>query len=776
MDVEPTRAPAHNWDATQATAAPIPTRSPEVTAAPQVASESAGAESTALQVLHRTLRGRYPVVVALGLLLAGAGGLAGWRFPKPLYRSEALVRIRWQSADADPTPFDVFMQSQQTLITSRRVVDKALLTPEWHALRQPITPQVIAAFATDLAVEIKPRTEYLKITYTDPDPFLAYSAVRAVTSAYVDIYGSDEQQSKATLLRAWKKERQERADRVATTEAQIEHVVKEFGSADLASLHDAAMQRTARLDSALDELRVAMTAATNAGPATQPAEQLAAQSAPATEQAATPRPQQPLTPDQIAKTDSLMRGYLDEQRRVEDQLEDLRLRGFLDSHSDVVRAKNALRKAKDRVGSYAAEYHVVKQVTGRGPGEMDAAAALALKSPTELQAQEPKLIALRDKASQEMVRLETARLHVDQIQARLRKDREELDGLDRKIATLQEQDQMGGRLTVINAGEIPLAPMRDLRLKLSAAGAVGGACLPIGLFALLGLVRRRYRYADETTADISRRAPLLGILPALQGAPGEPGWNPEEAAGAAQRVHQIRVMLQVGRPAQQSASYLITSASAGEGKTSLAMALGLSFAASGLRTLVIDGDLVGRELTRGMEAGELPGLYEALRSGSLRGCLRRTTAGLCVLPVGHADALDACAVSSAAVRNVLDEARRFFDTILVDTGPILGSVEASLLAQDVDGVLLTVSRGQQPPLVNRALRHLNSLGASVCGFVFNRARANDYYSSGYESSSRRASRSQRPTQSALVQRRCRFGPLVGAVVCSLPVGEEPSLS
>ena len=87
--------------------------------------------------------------------------------------------------------------------------------------------------------------------------------------------------------------------------------------------------------------------------------------------------------------------------------------------------------------------------------------------------------------------------------------------------------------------------------------------------------------------------------------------------------------------------YLLTSATPGEGKTSFAVSLGLSFAASGSRTLVIDCDLIGQRLTRSFTLAGVPGLLEALRTGNVRGHARKTATGLWVMPVGTADVLDA---------------------------------------------------------------------------------------------------------------------------------------
>ena len=64
--------------------------------------------------------------------------------------------------------------------------------------------------------------------------------------------------------------------------------------------------------------------------------------------------------------------------------------------------------------------------------------------------------------------------------------------------------------------------------------------------------------------------------------------------------------------------------------------------------------------------------------------------------------------------------------ILIDTGPILGSIEASLVCAAADGVVLAVSRGQSRPLVEKSLAHLTGIGARLAGVVFNRAQANDF--------------------------------------------------
>jgi Mrp family chromosome partitioning ATPase/capsular polysaccharide biosynthesis protein len=729
-----------------------------------------------VQMLHRSLRGRYLFVVPLALVLAALGGVAGWRWTKPQYRSDALIEIKYNAPAVDgsayqtsTTPYQVFFESQKMLIMSRRVVDRALEEPAWTELHRPLTPQVVHDFIDNLEVKPQRGTEYLQISYLDPDPRVAAAAVNAVIGAYVKVYEEDEQHLESTRLHLLRKRKQELEARIHQMEAETDEVVKRYGSADLAPLQNDAVRRTTELADAIGQIELALASRSaeaptppSAGPAAEPA---------------TSVPDHPLTPEQIAQNDGTMRNYLDEQRKLQENLDILcQVRRYGESHPQVIEARYLLQQITARIQQYAGELNAVQQATGRpavgGAGGGQPAATMATQPTEFLRTQEKRLMALLDNARAEMTTLATEEVLQSRREQNLRRDREESEVISKRIDSLENQEKMGGRLTVISGGEIPLSPEPDRRIKFAAACAAFGGAMPVGLFVVFGLLRRRYKYADETVADLAPSAPLLGVLPTLY----EP-LDEDSAMLAAQRIHQIRVMLQATMPARPTAAYLVTSASAGEGKTSLAMSLALSFAATGLRTLLIDADLVGQQVTRGMQARDLPGLREALRAGSLDGCLRRTAAGLCVLPVGNAGAHDACAVSPAALQELMREARRYFQAILIDSGPVLGSVEAAMLARDVDGVLLTVAQGQQAPVVRRALQHLGSLGATVCGFVFNRARSSDFYRSHEGSLSRSRSDDRLPTEALAVRRRrCRLGPLVAAVISSLPQTLQPSPS
>jgi capsular exopolysaccharide synthesis family protein len=444
-------------------------------------------------------------------------------------------------------------------------------------------------------------------------------------------------------------------------------------------------------------------------------------------------------------------------------------------------ARQAFDRNEARIKKQMETYQTYREATSQNLGDAARGPALTAGKKREvLEANLANLSRLHEQTVREMKDIGQKRLELQRTQRELEAHGAELKDLDHRIEVLQAQTTLGGRLSVISSGEQALSPDRDPRIKAAIAVGLGGAALPSLVLVLLSMAKRKYRHSDEMEALASPSSiPLLGILPEL--AEREP--SPERTGLAAHCVHQIRVTLRALQgPNHGPRVYLLTSASSGEGKTSLSMSLGLSFAAARLRTLVVDADLVGRHMTTALQGRELEGLHEALAAGTLRGVVRKVWTGLSVLTAGKAGSADACTLSSGAMKALLSEARKHFDVILVDAGPILGSLEAAVLAQEVDGVIFTITRGQPQRVVRAAIQRLHSLGVNVAGFIFNRANQEDLHRSAFSSSSRLSTPldtgssrmnmlsggSDRPLATRLEDRFSRFGVLVQAVAAGMP--------
>jgi Mrp family chromosome partitioning ATPase len=386
----------------------------------------------------------------------------------------------------------------------------------------------------------------------------------------------------------------------------------------------------------------------------------------------------PITVNQIGVADQLMREYLQQKRLLEAERDRLLSAGAMDANPRLNMVQRQLEVQNQIMEQYAKDYRKY-QMSSRNP-----------LSPISTGA----------------------------VDARHRLAELRLTELDRQATELKTQGTFAGKIEVITAGVVPLLPVQDNRPKTAAIGALAGAGFPTALLLLWGLRSRRLRSADDVVTGTSVPR-LLGILPQLPrgrvSATRQSVWN--------FCVHQVRVMLQARDTAgnERSRAYLITSSAPGEGKSMLTHALGRSFAQSGFRTLVVDCDLIAQGLTRRLAVDYDNDLATCMKTGRFDGCTYKADeSGLRVLPVRsglHVDRL-----SRAALRRLLDGARRQFDVVLVDSGSILGSIEAAMLAPEVDGVVLTVTRGQEQPLVEKTLRHLTAIGGKVVGTVFNRAK------------------------------------------------------
>ncbi len=343
---------------------------------------------------------------------------------------------------------------------------------------------------------------------------------------------------------------------------------------------------------------------------------------------------------------------------------------------------------------------------------------------------------------------------------KLRTRDEERIRVEKKIDELQNVKDMANTFKVIDYGGMASIGT-DKRIAFGALGFMAAVQMPVGLMLLLSLMNPRYRFSDETGGQKTAGLALLGILPDLPDRLSDP----EQASIAAHCVHQIRTMLQINTAGTDDRRvFAITSSAPADGKTSLTLALGLSYAACGTRTLLIDCDLIGAGLTTRMNVNVPEGVLEAIAHRTLLEYVRNTDiADVSILPVGSGQHLHASTLSPAALRRLIEEAKKHFDTILIDTGPVLGSIEASLVACAADAVVLTVSRGQERPLVEKTVEHLHNIKANVAGVVFNRAQTDDFDRSISGISLRSAARGSSYNAP-------RMGPVARAVQSAFPAG------
>lgn len=437
----------------------------------------------------------------------------------------------------------------------------------------------------------------------------------------------------------------------------------------------------------------------------------------------------------LEQADTLLRQLRTEQRNLELRIERTK-QDLGPNHRSLRGLESQLEIAKVRADERAAELRAqVEQIRDEATEEGDSTSEslrAELDELTRRRDERRRDIALvndwirvipdsmLDLIEYESERTRTARLLDD-----VRREREQLE-----VEMVNLED---GRFQYF-AAQVPRSPSSDKRIPLAAAGFAGAGGLGFVLIAGIGFLDRRYRYIEEVESN-HKLPPVIGVLPMLTGK----ARDAEQSEVASLTVHHIRNMLLLdgsSHSARRNGSggaagrvITITSAGPGDGKTSVVVALGMSFAQAGYRTLVIDADLVGRGLSSHFDVRNLTGLSETLMADPGQPVVAEPepsiTPGLSVLSAGNNDSFRPEHMARERFSEVVEHFRSRFDVVLIDSGPLLGSLEAGLATRSADRIVLVVARGSEQRSVAAVVKRLRDAGLRRVSLVFNKALPED---------------------------------------------------
>lgn len=733
-----------------------------------------------LHQMHALLRGRYWIAATLAVIGLTAGAMVGYRLQKPLYQSTALLRVRpnlprlvYQSDQNGLMPmFDAFVEAQEALLQDQQVIIAAMEDPEWRALGRGNSPEEKEEFTKNLTANHPRNGELVIVNFTDRDPNAARIAINCVFRAYDAKFGEKDAENTQQLLDTVRAVMDEQTRAFNNARAAVQDAAKPLDPDGVKQRYEAKLQQWNLAEAQLQQANFALSSAAQS-PATQPVKQDTVQ-----------------TLERMALHVPDIARLLTSKRDLERQLiVDRKQLG--EHHRSVIDAKAQLDALNAQIEELANAYRPLIA----GSDAQLTRATLTPEGPSreQLLGKTQELTHLTEQARADVNVWSAQWKKVQEAQANADAIKQRLDETTKRYQELDTENRSRLARITHEIPSTPLAPEKDKRLAFAAAGGLGLAGAGIGLVLLIGFLDRRVRHISDV--PVSRRCNrILGVLPLL---PDEES-DPEQAMLAAHGVHQIRMLLQQDESdLSRKPVYAITSASPGAGKTSLTLALGLSFAASGARTLLIDVDMVGGGLTAKMkkvtrrrlghvlrrlglidsrqllaalkesmrrsepigqtlirqgfatqadidhaldvQQHTVVGLREALQGDPVNECITGAgSANLFIMPLGTARRQHASQLSYPALRRLIDQVRGWADVVLIDTGPILGSLEAAAAAMAADEVVLTVARGEQRPLIQRAIDRVTGAGGKLAGIVMNRASAADIAESSFSSSSCRS--------------------------------------
>lgn len=784
-----------------------------------------------LKKVHSLLRGRYWLAILLAVVGAGAGAAAGYKAQPPLYTSTGLIRVQpylphilYQTEQNGVMPmFDAYIGSQVELLQGQRVTDLAMQNPEWVEVGRGLDPEAVVKFRESLSVARPKGSELILVRFEDADREAARIAVKSIISAYEELYGEKNDEGVTERITFLERRNESLSNELKAINERIFGIANELGSGAVESMYTFKLGELNKLESELRRAELSVAIAKGAEDATRQAEEEG-------------EVQQPdaLTAEAVAAQVPQMRSLLDTRKGIERQLK-LKANQLGEQHREVRELQDQLAVYQEEIDELLEMYAARLEEAG-GASDEFADAGLGTSLLDQVKAEERNVRALYDQAKEETQELGRKALQIESLRTEATDVRQKLDESKNRLESLMVERNIGGRVTIESEGDRPLSPSKDKRTQFAAAGAMGLGGLGVGVVMLLGLSDRRIRDLHDVSEGQNRRSRILGVLPHL---PNDLT-DPEQALLTAHSVHQIRMSLH-GRNAGSGGSvFTVTSPSPNSGKTSLSIALGLSFASSRSRTLLIDCDIVGGGLTSKMKnvtrrrighilrragvitsaqlveavklrlrssepLGEIlvrlgyatreeietamatqrdsrVGLRESLNGEPVQECMAETgIPGLFLLPLGSAQRQHAAELSYSSLSQIIEQVRQWFDVIIIDTGPMLGSLEASVASMVADEVVMTVTRGENRANLQRSIEQITGTGTELAGIVLNRAGRPDIMASTLSSSLSRHSTGSStyvlPERLPVIDHKnLRLGPIGTAVaaIAQLPCVEEAS--
>ncbi len=260
--------------------------------------------------------------------------------------------------------------------------------------------------------------------------------------------------------------------------------------------------------------------------------------------------------------------------------------------------------------------------------------------------------------------------------------------------------------------------------------------LAVGVAVLSDVLDNTVR--DPEQASRLLRAEVVGSLPVVKNWKGRlgpmPSLNPSGAlvpangnghhllTGYDEAIRTLRNSILLADFDRRLRSILVTSASPGEGKSTIAAHLAVAHAEQGHKTLLIDGDLRRPSVHRRFEVASNVGLSNVLVSEKAwqEAVVRLPhLPDLEILPAGPSSRRAADLVGKG-LQQLLDEACFQYDLVILDAPPLLGFAEPLQMATVVDGVVVVTRAGEtNRKAVASVIQTLHRLRASVLGVVLN---------------------------------------------------------
>ena len=304
-------------------------------------------------------------------------------------------------------------------------------------------------------------------------------------------------------------------------------------------------------------------------------------------------------------------------------------------------------------------------------------------------------------------------------------------GLDEQIRNVErEKSSRTGSLdiSVLDAAKADAVPVSPKKGKILGLALVAGLALGVSLAVIRDLLDQRLRSLEEIEDTLGSR--ILGTVPTL-GKRVHPmiagkTVDTRPVSDVAEAYRTIRTSLFMARSQPVPRTILVTSAMAGEGKSTTISNLAIAAAQLNRRVLLIDADcrMPSLHLIFKVADGLERGLASILSGESTAANTIRPSgvANLDILTCGPLSGRPAEMLNSRELRDLLKDLSTRYDHIFIDSPPVVPVSDARILTPLCDVTILVIRAERSTRRQSlRARDALENVGGRLFGVVVNDA-------------------------------------------------------
>ncbi|HZM71287.1 MAG TPA: polysaccharide biosynthesis tyrosine autokinase [Candidatus Cryosericum sp.] len=288
---------------------------------------------------------------------------------------------------------------------------------------------------------------------------------------------------------------------------------------------------------------------------------------------------------------------------------------------------------------------------------------------------------------------------------------------------------LSNNLRILDRSPVPNVPVKPRTVLNMAIGVLLALLLAVGTVFFMDYLDNTIRTSEDVEHFLGLS--LLAVVPR----------DVDATHHAVKEAYQtLRMSLLFARKTQVAKTLLVTSTGPQEGKSQTIVHLARTLASGGERVIVIDCDLRRPTIHQRLQVGRDLGITNYILSteDDLAPYIKSTsTPNLFAITCGSIPPNPAEVFGHERFTRLLNELKRSYDWVLVDSPPVISLADATILASMVDMVAFVVKHNENDKdMIRRAVNNLRRVNAALAGAVLNsvdidRSHYKEYYYLGY---------------------------------------------